>query len=177
MPECGDAKLFQVLAVRLGRTRSVISFSRKTASYFPRPRLRSQTAMSMMAPKLRVAAHHRAVWGECPGGSKMGGFQCHSVSRSKQCHVRCLRIQCQSVPGEMIVNCAEISVSDQRAGCAIRIGWDAGEAWRLIVTVSNSATAVAGTPLALWRPSVIDLLCLAAHRNWQSHPAALCQSR
>jgi hypothetical protein len=29
-----------------------------TASYFPRPRLRSQTTMSMMTPLLTVAAHH-----------------------------------------------------------------------------------------------------------------------
>jgi hypothetical protein len=36
--------------IRFGRTLSVISFSRKTASYFSRPRLRSQTTMSMMAP-------------------------------------------------------------------------------------------------------------------------------
>ena len=59
-----------------------------------------------MAPKLSVAAHHRAGRGECPGGSKMGGFQCQSVSVSKQCHARCSRIQCQSVPGETIGNCA-----------------------------------------------------------------------
>ena len=38
--------------------------------------------------KLRVAAHHRAGRGECPGGSKMGGFQCQSMPLSKQCHAR-----------------------------------------------------------------------------------------
>jgi hypothetical protein len=61
--------------------------------------------------------------------------------------------------------------------CAITIGRDACEAKRLIVTVSNAATVVAGTPLALSRPSVIACSALAAHRNWPSHPAALCQSR
>ena len=58
----------------LGKTRSLISFSRKTASYFPRPRLRSQTTMSIMAPKLRIAAHHRAVRGECPGAPECYTF-------------------------------------------------------------------------------------------------------
>jgi len=37
-------------AVRPGRTVSSISFSRNAASYFPRPKLRSQTTTSMMAP-------------------------------------------------------------------------------------------------------------------------------
>jgi hypothetical protein len=31
-----------------------MSFSRKIASYFPRPRLRSQTTMSMTAPTIGV---------------------------------------------------------------------------------------------------------------------------
>jgi hypothetical protein len=35
-----------------------MSFSRNAASYFPRPRLRSQTTMSMTAPLLTVAGHH-----------------------------------------------------------------------------------------------------------------------
>jgi hypothetical protein len=51
MPECGDAKLFQVLSREARRTRSLISFSRKTASYFPRPRPRSQTTTSITAPQ------------------------------------------------------------------------------------------------------------------------------
>ena len=47
-------------------TVSSISFSRNAASYFPRPRLRSQTTMSMMsAPK--GWAHHRLGHGWCPG--------------------------------------------------------------------------------------------------------------
>src|SRR5262245_50812607 len=37
-----------------------MSLSRNTASYFPRPRLRSQTTMSMTAPTIRVAGHHDA---------------------------------------------------------------------------------------------------------------------
>ena len=49
---------FRVSCVRLGRTVSSISFSRNAASYFPRPRLRSQTTMSMMRPRLLLAAYH-----------------------------------------------------------------------------------------------------------------------
>ena len=37
----------------------------------------------------------------------MGGFQCQSVSVSKQCHARCSGIHCRSVPGETIGNCAK----------------------------------------------------------------------
>ena len=40
---------FRFSCVRLGRTASSMSFSRKIASYFPRPRLRGQTTMSMTA--------------------------------------------------------------------------------------------------------------------------------
>ena len=50
---------FRSSCVRLGRTVSFISFSRNAASYFPRPRLRSQTTTSMMAPELRLGAYHR----------------------------------------------------------------------------------------------------------------------
>ena len=38
---------FRFSCVRLGRTVSSMSFSRNAASYFPRPKLRSQTTMSM----------------------------------------------------------------------------------------------------------------------------------
>ena len=62
MPDRCDAKLLQVLAVRLGRTVSSISFSRKAASYFPRPKLRSQTTMSMMGAPINRG--HIMV---CPG--------------------------------------------------------------------------------------------------------------
>jgi hypothetical protein len=54
-----------VLVCQAGKS---LSFSRKTGSYFPRPRLRSQTTTSMGSPKLRVAAHHHASPGACPGG-------------------------------------------------------------------------------------------------------------
>ena len=62
---CGGARRaatpssFRSSSVRLGRTVSSISFSRNAASYFPRPRLRSQTTTSMMAPELRLGAYHR----------------------------------------------------------------------------------------------------------------------
>src|SRR4029077_10794390 len=54
--------------VRLGRTFSLISFSRNAVSYRPRPRLRSQTTTSMMASLLRVAAHND----RCPKGLSTG---------------------------------------------------------------------------------------------------------
>ena len=69
MPDGCDAKLLQVSAVRLGRTVSSISFSRNAASYFPRPRLRSQTTTSMSrAHNQWLWAHHGLPRGVCPGG-------------------------------------------------------------------------------------------------------------
>ena len=49
---------FRVSCVRLGRTVSSMSFSRNAASYFPRPRLRSQTTTSMRAPTISGGTHH-----------------------------------------------------------------------------------------------------------------------
>jgi hypothetical protein len=63
----------------------LFSFSGNAASYFPRPRLRSQTRMSMTAPTMG-SAHHRAVRGECPGCPREGGF---SVNRCR-CANSCL---------------------------------------------------------------------------------------
>ena len=50
-PNDATPSSFRSSAVSLRRTVSSISFSRKIASYFPRPRLRSQTTMSMTAPQ------------------------------------------------------------------------------------------------------------------------------
>jgi len=61
-----DTKVFRSSAVRFGRTVSSISLSRKAASYRPRPRLRSQTTMSMTGTQLRVASHHRPARRGCP---------------------------------------------------------------------------------------------------------------
>jgi hypothetical protein len=63
-PSAVTPSCFRCSSVRLGRTVSSISFSRNAASYFPRPRLCSQTTMSMMAPKFRVARYHDL----CPPG-------------------------------------------------------------------------------------------------------------
>ncbi len=49
----------------------------------------------------------------------MGGFQCQSVSVSKQCHVRCSRIQCRSVPGETIGNVPRSATERSAGGCAV----------------------------------------------------------
>ena len=50
-----------------GRTVSSTPFSRKAASYCSRPRLRSQLATSMTAPKLSFEVHHRPGERPCPG--------------------------------------------------------------------------------------------------------------
>ena len=50
-PRDATPSCFRCSSVRLGRTVSSISFSRNAASYFPRPRLRSQTTMSIVAPR------------------------------------------------------------------------------------------------------------------------------
>ena len=44
-----------------------MSFSRNTASYSPRPRLRSQTTTSMMAPTIGGGVHHLPGQRGCPG--------------------------------------------------------------------------------------------------------------
>jgi hypothetical protein len=59
MPDDAAPKSFRSSAVRFGRTVSSMSFWRNAASYCPRPRLRSQTTMSIMKPKLRLGAYHR----------------------------------------------------------------------------------------------------------------------
>ena len=52
-PNDATPSSFRFSCVKLGRTVSSMSFSRKTASYFLRPRLRSQTTTSMTAPNNR----------------------------------------------------------------------------------------------------------------------------
>jgi hypothetical protein len=44
-----------------------MSFSRNAASYFPRPRLRSQTTMSMATPTIGGGVHHLLGKRGCPG--------------------------------------------------------------------------------------------------------------
>jgi hypothetical protein len=56
-PSAVTPNCFKCSSVRLGGTVSSISFSRKAASYFPRPRLRSQTTTSMTASHNRGVAH------------------------------------------------------------------------------------------------------------------------
>ena len=55
VPKRGDAKLLQVLVRQARKNRLVYVILAEAASYFPRPRLRSQTTMSMMAPTIGVA--------------------------------------------------------------------------------------------------------------------------
>ena len=66
-PNDATPSSFRFSCVRLGRTASSMSFSRKIASYFPRPRLRSQTTMSMTAPTIGGGVHHLLVQRRCPG--------------------------------------------------------------------------------------------------------------
>ena len=54
-PSDATPSSFRFSCVKLGRTVSSMSFSRKTASYFPRPKLRSQTTTSMTAPTISGA--------------------------------------------------------------------------------------------------------------------------
>ena len=54
-PSAATPSSFRSSAVRLGRTVSSISLSRNAASYFPRPRPRSQTTTSMERPQSAVA--------------------------------------------------------------------------------------------------------------------------
>ena len=75
---------FRSSCVRLGRTVSSISFSRNAASYFPRPRLRSQTTMSMMAPELRLGAYHRWSGPEKHGPVFRRSRKCPSGSAPRQ---------------------------------------------------------------------------------------------
>ena len=66
-PSDATPSSFRFSCVRLGRTVSSMSFSRNAASYFPRPRLRSQTTMSIAAPTISGGAHHGSARRVCPG--------------------------------------------------------------------------------------------------------------
>ena len=80
VPERATPSSFRSSCVRLGRTVSSILFSRNAASYFPRPRLRSQTTTSMTAPTISGGVHHPPAKRECPGwrwGSQ--GFAKHAA--------------------------------------------------------------------------------------------------
>jgi hypothetical protein len=70
---------FKSSAVRFGRTVSSTSFSRKTASYFPRPRLRNQTTMSMTAPTIGDGVHHLTGKRGCPGVAFSFGLNVNSA--------------------------------------------------------------------------------------------------
>ena len=54
-PTIPTPRSFRSSAVKFGRTVSSIAFSRNAASYCPRPRLRSQSPRSMVAPHLPSA--------------------------------------------------------------------------------------------------------------------------
>ena len=63
-PSDATPSSLRLSCVKLGRTVSSMSFSRKTASYFLRPRLRSQTTMSMTARLQSGVAHIICWWSE-----------------------------------------------------------------------------------------------------------------
>src|SRR5262249_44229284 len=89
---------FRSSAVRVSRTVSSMSFSRGIASYFPRPRLRSQTTTSMMARPIQGCCTSSFRLGGVPGGSKrsrIGGFGVNRCRCQKQCHTWWRRIRCQ----------------------------------------------------------------------------------
>src|SRR5271166_2356386 len=60
---------FRSSAVSFGRTLPSIAFSRKAASYWPRPRLRSQSPTSMVAAR-KVPGHDRPDRTWCPGRTR-----------------------------------------------------------------------------------------------------------
>ena len=66
----------------------LISFSQNAASYFPRPRLRSQLATSMTVPKLSSEAHHRPGERHCPGHRAWARNQ---VALRRSCEVAAVR--------------------------------------------------------------------------------------
>ena len=98
-PSDATPSSFRFSCVRLGRTVSSISFSRNAASYFPRPRLRSQTTMSMTAPHNQGCCTSSCGPGEVsrrsrskqPGHWRSGFNRCH--------HKRRHPFRCQSVSG------------------------------------------------------------------------------
>jgi hypothetical protein len=66
-PRAVTPSSFRSSAVRPERTVSSNSFSRNVASYFPRPRLRSQTTTSMVAALAPAGAHHLVGQSMCLG--------------------------------------------------------------------------------------------------------------
>ena len=58
VPERGNAKLLQVLRRQARKNRFVNLILSERSLILPRPRLRSQTTMSMMAPELYLGAYH-----------------------------------------------------------------------------------------------------------------------
>ena len=68
MPKRRDAKLLQVLVRQARQNRLVYVILAEIASYFPRPRLRSQTTMSMTVPTIGGGVHH----GPAPRGCLAG---------------------------------------------------------------------------------------------------------
>jgi hypothetical protein len=68
MPNCCDAEFLERLVRQTRKNFSSISFSRNPASYFLRPRLRSQPPISISwAPSLPAGRHHRPYTTTCLG--------------------------------------------------------------------------------------------------------------
>ena len=62
-----DTKLLQVLVRQARENRLVYVILAEIASYFARPRLRSQTTTSMTVPTIGSGAHHLPGLRGCPG--------------------------------------------------------------------------------------------------------------
>src|SRR5262249_52115690 len=82
---------FRSSAVRLKRTVSSMSFSRNSASYFPRPRLRSQTTMSITSTHHRGGAYHVRLKRVCPG--RAGSLQWAATGRAMHALVHAAAIE------------------------------------------------------------------------------------
>ena len=78
-----DAEVLQVLRRQAGQNRLVYLILAEAASYFPRPRLRSQTTMSMTGAHNQWLRTSWFGWAACPGGR----------GERQGCHTRSVRLR------------------------------------------------------------------------------------
>ena len=78
MPNRRDAKLLQGLVRQAREDRDVDVILAESASYFPRPRVRSQFAMSIARAHNQWLRTSWFAWGMCPGGRTDRATHCGS---------------------------------------------------------------------------------------------------
>src|SRR5262245_8812808 len=101
-PTIETPRSFRSSVVRLGRTVSSISFSRNAASYFPRPRLRSQTTTSITAPPNSGLLHIIVPSGgsvqEASGYAVSGRLDKFGLGTTMRCRFRCQHLSGPDAP-------------------------------------------------------------------------------